>query len=79
MLNVMAYDLIAMSVAATETFQHVIFAYLGPGTAISSIGTLLALLAAVVVAFVGFFWYPIKRMMGKKSPQEPDAVPTQED
>lgn len=43
-------------------------AYVGPGAGLSAIGSLLALLLAIVVAFVGFFWYPIKRLVnGRKS------------
>ena len=42
-------------------------AYVGPGAGLSAIGSLLALLLAIVVAFVGFFWYPIKRLInGRK-------------
>ena len=51
-------------------------AYVGPGAGLSAIGSLLALLLAVFVAFVGFFWYPIKRLIGgRRSPGiEDDAV-----
>ena len=46
-------------------------AYVGPGAGLGAIGTVLALLAAVVLAIVGFLWYPIKRMMkGKKKPAD---------
>ncbi|NHZ69808.1 MAG: hypothetical protein GWP20_01070, partial [Thermotogales bacterium] len=38
-------------------------AYLGPGGVISGIGSLLALVAAVLVAIIGFLWFPIKRMI----------------
>lgn len=38
-------------------------AYIGPGGALSAVGTLLALLAAVALALVGFLWYPIKRLL----------------
>ena len=41
-------------------------AYLGPGGAVSGFGALLALIGAVVVAIVGFLWFPIKRMLMKK-------------
>ena len=40
-----------------------ILAYIGPGGALSAIGSFLALVAAVVLALLGFVWYPIKRMM----------------
>ena len=51
-------------------------AYVGPGAGLSAIGSLLALLVAVLVAFIGFFWYPIKRLVGgRKEPTlEEDGV-----
>lgn len=42
-------------------------AYIGPGAGLSAIGTVLAFLAAVVLAIVGFVWYPIKRLRKKKA------------
>ncbi|AGF78519.1 hypothetical protein UWK_01969 [Desulfocapsa sulfexigens DSM 10523] len=43
------------------------FAYVGPGTGLSAIGSLLALIFAVVVAILGFLWFPIKRLLRKKN------------
>ena len=40
-------------------------AYIGPGAGLSAIGSLLALLGAVLLVIVGFVWYPVKRMMRK--------------
>jgi hypothetical protein len=37
-------------------------AYIGPGAGISIIGTVIAFVAAVVFAVVGFVWYPVKRL-----------------
>ena len=46
-------------------------AYIGPGAGLSAIGTFLALIFAVLVAIVGFFWYPIKRLIkGRKADAE---------
>ncbi len=53
-------------------------AYIGPGTGLSAIGSLLALLVGVIVAIVGFLWYPLKRIFGKKS-QEPDQIQDNEE
>jgi hypothetical protein len=39
------------------------YAYLGPGGVVSGLGSLLALVAAVLMAIVGFLWFPIKRML----------------
>lgn len=38
-------------------------AYIGPGAGLSAIGTLIALIGAVLLAIVGFLWYPIKRLL----------------
>ncbi len=43
------------------------FAYVGPGSGLSAIGSLLALIFAVIVAILGFLWFPIKRMLRKKN------------
>ena len=40
-------------------------AYIGPGAGLSALGSLLALLGAVLLLIVGFVWYPVKRMMRK--------------
>lgn len=40
-------------------------AYVGPGAGLSAIGSFLAVGAAVLLAIVGFIWYPIKRLLRK--------------
>jgi uncharacterized protein HemX len=59
-----------MGVATTAivvlTVALPVAAYVGPGAGLSALGSLLALLAAVVVAIAGFLWYPIKRLLGKR-------------
>ncbi len=40
-------------------------AYIGPGAGLSAIGTVVALVAAVAFAIVGFVWYPLKRLRAK--------------
>lgn len=47
-------------------------AYLGPGGAVSSIGALLALIGAVLLAIIGFVWFPIKRMLARKQRSNED-------
>lgn len=37
-------------------------AYIGPGAGLTVIGTVLGVLAALVLAVVGFAWYPLKRL-----------------
>ena len=50
-------------------------AYVGPGLGLSSIGAILALLAAVFFAIVGFIWYPVKRLRQKRKGEKatPDS------
>ncbi len=40
-------------------------AYIGPGTGLSAIGTLIAVIGAVLLAIIGFIWYPVKRLLAK--------------
>lgn len=54
-------------------------AYVGPGTGLSAIGSFLALLGGVIIAIIGFLWFPIKRMLGKKKSQEPEQVVNNEE
>lgn len=42
------------------------YAYVGPGAGLTAIGTLIALLAAIALAVVGFVWYPVRRMIRKR-------------
>ena len=43
-------------------------AYIGPGAGLSAIGALLALVAAVAVAIVGFVWFPVNSPTKFSSP-----------
>ena len=46
-------------------------AYIGPGAGLSAIGTLIGVVGAVLLAIVGFVWYPVKRMLkGRKKAKE---------
>lgn len=44
-------------------FANTVLCYVGPGGALSAIAAFVALLAAVVLAAIGFVWYPIKRLL----------------
>lgn len=53
-------------------------AYVGPGAGLTAIGTMIALIAALVLALVGFVWYPMKRMMrAKKAKAEIQPTPSE--
>jgi hypothetical protein len=55
-------------------------AYVGPGAGLSAIGTLVALVGAVLLALVGFLWYPIRRLLrGRSAPAAAPAEKTAAD
>ena len=56
--------LLAISVVLSVS-PDAAYAYGGPGSVISGIGTLLAAAAAVLAALFGFVWFPLKRLYAK--------------
>ena len=53
----------ALSVAAVGiVWAPVAQAYVGPGSGLSALGALLAMLGAIGFAIVGLIWYPFKRL-----------------
>ncbi len=50
-------------------------AYVGPGLGLSTLGVLLGLLASLVLAVIGIFWYPLKRLLRtfRKNKQQSNA------
>ena len=55
-------------------------AYIGPGAGLSAIGTLIALVGAVLLAIIGFVWYPLKRMLrSRKQAADPATDQDQRD
>lgn len=50
-----------------------LLAYVGPGTGMTAIGTFIAFIVGILVAILGFIWYPVKRLLKKKS-NEPEQV-----
>lgn len=42
-------------------------AYVGPGAGLGAIGALLALIGTLLLAIVGFVWYPVKRMLKRRA------------
>lgn len=56
----------AAAALALALMPQTALAYVGPGAGLTAIGTILALVAAVALAVVGFVWYPVKRMLARK-------------
>jgi predicted MFS family arabinose efflux permease len=42
-------------------------AYVGPGAGLTAIGAILAVIATLFLAVVGFVWYPVKRLLRKRN------------
>ena len=40
-------------------------AYVGPGLGLGALGAALGILFSILLAFLGIFWYPIKRLIRK--------------
>ena len=53
----------AVLVLAASGLPGAAEAYIGPGAGLSAIGSLLALIGAVLLAIVGFVWYPVRRLL----------------
>lgn len=53
----------ALAVVALSLLPAPLFAYIGPGSGLSAIGALLAVVAGIFFAVFGFVWYPVKRIM----------------
>ena len=50
------------------------YAYMGPGAGLTALGSLLALLGIIVLAVLGFLWYPIKRLLAKRAAKNRSAA-----
>jgi len=40
-------------------------AYIGPGAGLTVIGTVLGVIGALLLAIIGFVWYPVKRLSAR--------------
>jgi len=41
-------------------------AYIGPGAGLGAIGTVIAVVGAILLMIVGFVWYPVKRLLKRR-------------
>jgi hypothetical protein len=55
-------------------FPTTAFAYVGPGAGLSVIGSLLAFVAAIVVAIFGFLFFPIRRILRRRKQRAAQKV-----
>lgn len=61
----MRYLFLFLVLAGQAILPQSVFAYIGPGAGISAIGTAVAFIGAILLAIVGFVWYPVKRLLSK--------------
>jgi hypothetical protein len=74
-LRSVQYVLLALGILA---LPEIAFGYVGPGAGLSFIGTLFAAIGALLLAVVGFIWYPVKRLLrGRRTASADTADPTQ--
>jgi hypothetical protein len=50
------------------TLSDTAFAYIGPGGGLTAFGVIISLFGGILLAIVGFVWYPIKRILRKLKP-----------
>lgn len=77
LLRAIAVSLVSgLAAALSPEAAH---AYGGPGSVITGIGALLAALAAVAAAVLGFLWFPVKKLLGKmrRDGEGPEADPSE--
>ena len=66
----MRYLFVFLVLVGQAMLPQAVLAYIGPGAGISAIGTVVAFIGAILLAVVGFIWYPIKRLLGKIKKKE---------
>ena len=66
----MAWPLVLVAAVAAVPVQ----AYAGPGAGLSMIGSLVALVGALLAGIFGFVWFPMKRMMKKRKAAQAEAA-----
>ena len=49
----------------TLTLSMTASAYIGPGAGLSAIGSAIAFIAVILLLFIGFFWYPVKKFLNR--------------
>lgn len=63
-------------ILAGVAFSSPVFAYIGPGAGLSAIGSVLALIGAVLLMILGFVWYPVKRLMANR---KQESIPSDDE
>lgn len=61
------FRLTLMMIALGTLVPNPALAYIGPGAGLGAIAVTLALIVGLVLLLVGLVWYPLKRLLKKKS------------
>lgn len=69
-MRVVAFALTLLASAAPA------YAYMGPGAGLAFLGSLLALIGAVLIGALGVIWYPLKRLLHLRHEGEADQDPS---
>lgn len=54
-------------------------AYVGPGAGLGAIAVTLAIVLGLILLIVGFLWYPLKRLLGRKKADVSNTAATDTD
>lgn len=74
------YSVLIVGVTACLLMPQIAVAYVGPGAGLTAIGTVLALIGAILLGIFGFIWYPVKRLLrGRKSSDDEEIDGTVDD
>ncbi len=68
-----------LCIAVGLLFAPSVYAYVGPGAGLSAIGSILAFIGAILLMIVGFFWYPLKRLIKGLKKQEITNEPVEKE
>lgn len=63
MMNSRCVRCLLLAVILTGLTPSPSLAYVGPGAGITAIGTAFAFVGGLLLAVVGFIWYPVKRLL----------------
>lgn len=55
------------------TLSDPTLAYMGPGAGLTMIGSLVALVSAILAGIFGFIWYPLKRLLKRRRQDQNSA------
>jgi len=60
-------------------FSSNVQAYVGPGLGVGVIGAIVGVVGAILMAIIGVFWYPLKRLFGKGDDDDENLDDDEED